>query len=620
MLFRSAQQVEIALDRTYTTGELVDVLVYYHGSPCLGNDAWSWYTRTVNGNPVYAVHTLSEPEGSEDWWPNKNFPDDKADSVRVAILCSDTLTATSNGLLESVVNVVPLSKRFTWIHRYPISSYLVTINVTNYAFYQDWYVAQNGDSVPLDHYPYPERLSQAQVSWTPLPDMMEYLGELFGEYPFVAEKYGHTMFNFSGAMEHQTNTSYGRSITNGLHTYDYIIVHELGHQWWGDDVTLETWPDIWLNEGFASYCEALWWEHVAGFDSLSGYMISPLGNEVVDPSGPVYNPSYLFSGNDVYDKGSWILHMLRGVIRDDSVFFAIFHEYRNRHQFDNANTLQFLDCASDVAGFDVTPYIGPYLYMTDRPTFQRSFGSGTVDGVTRTVVRINQTQVNPIPLFRTRLDLKFSGGGDALYTVENFLQRSRYYFELGFSPTTLTMDPDDWVLKSVINATLPPTILNTTLSPGEVGQNYADTMVVIGGSGTPTWTVVAGALPTGISMPTTGILSGIPTVDGDFPVSIRVSRTGGVDTVAYVISIIEPLYAPDSLTIYAISSDVVQLDWTAVETAESYRIWRATLADMSDRTLIASTATLTHTDSTAAVDGVTPIAARFYEVTAVRTP
>ncbi len=614
-------ELRITLDRAYNTGELVETRIYYHGNPCAtdGLNSWQWYTRTVSGSPIYAVHTLSEPEGSRDWWPNKNFPYDKADSARISILCSDTLTGTSNGELESVTNVAPNSKLYVWQVRNPISSYLITINVTNYTHFPDWYVALNGDSVPIDHYPYPERHAQAVESWNVLPDMMEFLASKFGEYPFANEKYGHTMFNFGGAMEHQCNTSYGRSITNGAHTYDYIVVHEAAHQWWGDCVSPEAWPDIWLNEGFAAYCEALWWEHVAGFDSLSGYMTSYLGNEVVDPSGPVYNPADLFSSNNVYDKGAWILHILRGVIRNDSVFFAIFAEYRSRHEYGAANTAEFLDAASDVAGFDVLPYVSPYLYETDRPSYTRSYGTGLVDGVLRTVVRINQIQVAPVPLFQTKLDIKFTGGGSPTYTVENSLAREKHFFDLGFTPTGVTIDPDDWVLKYVTNVSLPSTILNTALSAGVVGQPYADTMVVVVGSGTPTWTLIAGVLPVGVSMGVNGILSGSPTESGNFPVSIRVSRSpGGADTSAFVISVLPPLTTPEFLTITAISDQVVRLDWSESPEATSYNVWRATSADMSDRLLIATTLAETHTDSTATVNATTPLAIRFYEVTSVR--
>ncbi|MBU1982928.1 M1 family metallopeptidase, partial [bacterium] len=503
----------IQLDRVYVENELVQARVVYHGTPCQTSlyTSFSYYNRPVGPRFIPSIATLSEPYGARDWWPSKNHPADKADSVRISLIVADTLTATSNGVLESVTIIPPSSKKFTWVERYPISTYLVCANATNYAFYRDWYVSPGGDSLPLDHYPYPERLANAIESWNRLPQMMGYCEQMFGEYPFRNEKYGHTMFNWGGAMEHQCNTSYGRSITNGAHNYDHIVLHELAHQWWGDEITLATWPDIWLNEGFASYSEALWYAHVYGPDMLREYQTSSWGNDVVDPSGPVYDPTDLFSGNTVYDKGSWILHILRGALRNDSLFFAALREYRTRHAYGNATTTEFLGDVADVVGYDVTPYLYSYLYLTNRPHFAVSFGSGMVDGERVTVARIRQTQTDPDTTFRTRLDLRFTAAAETtMVLVENSEWNERYYFELGFAPAGLAVDPSDWVLKAVTTESLPLTILNREVEETTAGEAYSDTLIAIGASsGMLTWSVVEGALPAGIELAPNGVLAGV---------------------------------------------------------------------------------------------------------------
>ena len=139
---------------------------------------------------------------------------------------------------------------------------------------------------------------------------------------------------------------------------------------------------------------------------------------VTDPSGPVYNPSSLFSSNTVYHKGAWVLHMVRGAIRNDSLFFAGMREYRARHEYNTATTLDFLDAMSDVAGFDVTPYAYNYLYLTNRPNYRYSYGTGTVDGVLTTGVRLQQIQGNPVPPFTNKVDLRFGGAQTVTQTVD----------------------------------------------------------------------------------------------------------------------------------------------------------------------------------------------------------
>ncbi|MBI5058591.1 M1 family metallopeptidase [candidate division KSB1 bacterium] len=617
-----ANEITVSLERQYTLGEPLAISVWYHGTPCVTNGQWSfwYYTRQIGPAQIPAIHTISEPLGARDWWPCKDTPEDKADSVTIAVICADTLTATSNGTLDSTIALPAGAKRVVWTERKPIATYLITINVTNYRFYRNWYVALNGDSIPIDHYTYPERYNQSVLSWSPLPSMMGYLAQRFGEYPFASEKYGHSMNNFPGGMEHQCNTSYGRVITTGTRTYDYILVHEVAHQWWGDCVTLLDWPDIWLNEGFASYCEALWMEQAGGFDSLRTWMTTPGFNGVVDPSGPLYNPDPLFSSNTVYNKGSWILHILRGVIRDDSLFWAVLREYRARHAYGSATTADFLAAAADVTGLDVDGYLHAYLYRTNRPLYEVSSGTGTVGGDPLSVIRIQQVQSDPDTTFRTRLDLTWNSGAEQ-HTVEHAARGERYYFDAAITPGSLAVDPDDWVLKGVSFVPLPLTILNDELPPATAGSLYTEQFVAIGGSGVLLWAQVAGQLPPGIVLLPDGHLTGTTLYGSDFDFLVRADGTGSFDTLWCRLHVNGPPMAPHYLTLYALNGALVQLRWKESQPADSFHVWRATQPDMSDRLLIGTTAQFTWTDSTAAMPQVPdslriPIP-RFYEVTAV---
>ena len=618
---REGHTLTIGLGRIYTVDEQFSGVVYYHGTPCQTNlyPSFGYYNRPVGPNTIPSIATLSEPYGARDWWPSKNLSGDKADSVRVSIIVADTLTATSNGTLESTTPLEPSSLIFTWFEKHPIATYLVSLNATNYAQFTDWYSTLEGGQMPIVHYPYPERLAQAQTSWNMLPEMMDFCADLYGEYPFVDEKYGHTMFNVSGGMEHQCNTSYGRLITNGLHTYDYIVMHELAHQYFGDAVTLETWPDVWLNEGFASYSEALWFEFINGPAAYRSYMTTPSDLGVLDPSGPVHNPTSLFNNNTVYNKGAWILHILRGVLRDDSLFFSLLREYYERHLYGTANTSQFLGDASDVAGFNVTPYLYAYLYRTNRPRFRVSFGSGIVDGALMTVVRVHQTQTDPDTTFQTRLDLALTTPGDTTVSVINSQWRERYYFDFGWAPEALAVDPQDWVLKEVEFQPLPPTVLNTQISSGLVTLPYRDTLVAIGADPPYEWSLIAGQLPHGVTLSENGLLNGVAVDTGEFVFTAQVMNAVGVtDSSTFTLVMNSPLLPPAGLTVYRTDSLGVTLRWQTVQYADSYHVYRATAPDLSDATRIGVTATPKLYDMVDPPGVPGEYVSRFYYVIAVR--
>jgi len=527
-------------------------------------------------------------------------------------------------VLEETIPVPPSSLKYVWMERYPIATHLVSVCATNYAHYSDTYVTLSGEDMPIEHYPYPERLGRARSSWNRLPDMMTACAQLFGEYPFVLEKYGHTMFSVPGALEHQTNTSYGRNLTDSTHYYDYMIVHELGHQWWGDEVTAATWADNWLSEGFVSYTEALWTEHQDGFEAYRNYMVTASKLGVSDPSGPVYNPSDLFNANTVYHKGAWILHMLRGLLRDDSLFFEALRYYRARHALGNATTDEFLSNVSNACGFYVTSYLHAYVYLTNRPHYAYSFGSGIVDGDWQTVVRIRQTQTDPDTTFRTRLDLRFGASLDtARVRVENDRWETRYYLSLGFEPTQLVLDPDDWVLKQATAEPFPLTILNEEPEYGALGEWYVDTLV--GAAGVPplAWSCVGGALPDGLDLSPQGVISGIPQRGDIYTALLRMQdAVGAADSMTYqfYITPFTPL-PPKDLIVRLGEAGSVILTWQRSSPTDSFRVYRATLADFSDAQCIVTTADTVAVDTVAsdALPG-SAVLNRFYRVTAVRYP
>ena len=208
-----------------------------------------------------AIWTNSQPYDARDWWPCVDYPSDKADSMDIIITVDDKMIVASNGRLISETDQGNGLKTWHWHVGYPIATYLVSLSI--YEFYQwgDIYVDANLDTLPILFYTYshPDNPNPSYMTenYRLLPEMMELYVELFGPYPFMDEKYGHAEWGESYGMEHQTLTSMGDPT-------ERRVAHELAHMWYGDMVTLESYHHIWLNEGFARYAEALWWEHRYG--------------------------------------------------------------------------------------------------------------------------------------------------------------------------------------------------------------------------------------------------------------------------------------------------------------------------------------------------------------------
>lgn len=295
------------------------------------------------------IYTINEPSGSMGWFPSNNYPTDKA-TYEFRITVAEPYVIAANGLLvETIDNGV--TRTFVWREDHPMSTYLASINIGKF----DMRESTGPDGLPIRSF-YASGVSEADIAlFDSLPEMIAFYSDLIAPYPF--EAYGVVVMpeQVGVAMENQTLSIFG-----GDMAFEEAIAHELAHQWFGDSVTISNWPDIWLNEGFATYLEALWIEHAHGQADFEGY-IDYMYEDALGMQAPG-NPSIsaLFGGS-VYERGAWVLHALRLTVGDEA-FFNILLTYYNRYQYSNASSEDFIAVAEEVSGRDLTAFFDDWLY------------------------------------------------------------------------------------------------------------------------------------------------------------------------------------------------------------------------------------------------------------------
>ncbi len=449
--------VVVTLPSALADGQQDSLLIEYAGNPVEPDWAqglvFRQYSNGGYSGPIVA--SQSQVAYAKYWWPCKDRPDDKAfTSVRVTV--PDTLMAVSNGTL--VEDSLPEAgwRTLHWVEAYPMPTYLVSVAISNYAHFSDSCTTTGGTYVPLMHWVFPQDLADAQADWASLCEMMEVCEGHFGPYPFQGEKYGHAEYLWNGAMEHTTVTSVGYGSITGDGTRDWLVVHELGHQWFGDSLTPHRWADIWLNEGFATYTEALWREHESGHQEYLDYLNAWRDETVWAAQGPVYDPVPVFPGRVIYDKGSWILHMLRQRM-GDSAFFGLLLEWANEGGRPHATvtTEEFIALAESWAGEDLGGFFWPYLEEVQSPriSFVYELGEGDAGPNTALTVILRQTQDR---LFDNRFPLVVTTDGVAqTYSLDLSERVLQTVIQLPTAPDTVVLDPESSVLWQAAGSVTP---------------------------------------------------------------------------------------------------------------------------------------------------------------------
>lgn len=462
--------VEVVLDRPYNAGEVFDLYVEYNGNP-VSRGFGSINFTTQYGNPL--IDTLSEPWYAYTWWPSKEENPDKT-TADFRITVAGDLVVASNGLLLETLDLPGGKKQFHWQTNYPTSTYLYSLGITNYNVYEETWTSKDGQQMPFMLFTYPsEDTPTNRDGWLEIKDMLTVFSDLYGLYPFINEKYGCYQFSFGGGMEHQTITGQRRFWGD----YVYINAHELGHQWWGDMITCANWENIWLNEGFATYSEALWYEFEpggGGRQALFNHMAQRRPSRVNDS---VYcydsdNFNRIFSSDFSYRKGGWVLHMLRGVIGDDA-FFDTLAEYRERHAYGVATTEDFRAAAEAVSGQDLGWFFDPWIYDIGAPAYEWGWRPIYVGDQHYIEMHVRQVQSGTYPLFPMPIEVRASQGSAVTsHRVFNDAQFEHFLIPSNPSASTVQFDPDKWILWTSANEVPfvegPPKIVTTIPAPDAV--------------------------------------------------------------------------------------------------------------------------------------------------------
>jgi aminopeptidase N len=435
---------------SYLQGTMVSIQVFYNGT-APNNGFFSGVTNDpTNGGVTW---TLSESFQGRDWWPCKQILSDKIDSVDVWITTDTANKVGSNGLLKNITPMGAGKHRYEWHSSYMINYYLISASIAKYIEYNVYAhpTAMAGDSILIQNYLYDNNsLITSKASIDKTATYIEQFSDAFGLYPFWKEKYGHCQTELGGGEEHQTMTTIG-------FFFDDLVDHELGHQWWGDNVTCATWQDIFINEGFASYCEQIGLERTGtALQALN--QIKAVQNAVISqPSGSVYVPfasaydeNRIFDGRLSYDKGSAIIHMMRFEAQNDSLFFKALQNFQTQFKDSVATGEDLKTVLQNTIGISYADFFNQWYYGEGYPNYGITWAQAN-DTLTLTVNQTTSAAVTP--LFKMLMEYKLkSAQGDTIVKGYQSANTNEFKYKLnGKTITQIVVDPNFKVLKKVIS-------------------------------------------------------------------------------------------------------------------------------------------------------------------------
>lgn len=373
--------------KTMRKGRVYTVQVFYGGAPKeRGRFGGVLFRKDDAGRPWIA--TSCEDEGSRAWWPSKDqWKDEPQQGIDMYVEVPDALKDISNGRLIATKKLGDGYTRYHWRVTYPINSYGVALNIGAYQHFSD-----SLGKLTLDFYALPESLDKAKVQFAQAKPMLAIYNKYFGEYPFLRDGYKLIEVPYTG-MEHQSAVAYGNHFHNGYGPhdwtgvgisprFDFIIIHESGHEWFGNSVSAADRADMWIQEGFTTYAEDVYVEAIWGHDDAIKYVngLKPKvrnANPIVGPRDVDYVPK----DEDQYFKAALFLNTLRSIVDDDAKWYATLHGFAETFKYKNILTEDVVAYYNQQLGHDYTAIFNEYLHHAALPTLQLRFNNqaGTVD-------------------------------------------------------------------------------------------------------------------------------------------------------------------------------------------------------------------------------------------------
>lgn len=441
----------IILQNPLNAIKLLSVDVYYKGTGGRQNFYGGIMTRKDFYYNKSVTYTMSEPFQAMTWFPCKQDLTDKADSAWIFITLKKGLKAGANGLLEEIT-VNDSTVRYEWKTKYPVPCYLLSFSVSDYQDYS-FYTSVPGlnDSIPVINYVYnhPSLLENEKDHIDKTDELLKLFSELIGVYPFYKEKYGHCMAPMGGGMEHQTMTT--------LSSFNFsLVAHELAHQWFGNYVTCNSWQDIWINEGFASYLEYVAIEKLKTQEEAQMWMINAQTGAKKHERGSVFisnddfhNINRIFNTDLTYKKGATILHMLRYEINNDNIFFNVLKEFLQEFAFKSAGANDFIKTLNRITKNDFTWFFDQWYYGEGFPIF---FTSWKQEGDLLTITGKQETSSTKTPFFKTHMDYKiiYNDNSEEIIRVLFDSNYNEFRVKTKKAVTEIISDPGNYILKSSV--------------------------------------------------------------------------------------------------------------------------------------------------------------------------
>lgn len=374
----------IQLREKQVVGALKELTIFYNGKPKVAvNPPWDGgitWKKDKNGNPFIA--SSCQGLGASVWWPNKDHMYDEVDEMTISVTAPSKLISVSNGRLTKVKQNNDGTKTYHWEVKNPINNYGVNINVGDYVTFSEKYKGEKGE-LDCTYYVLRENLEKAKKHFQDVPRMLKAFEHWFGPYPFYEDSYKLVETPYLG-MEHQSSVTYGNGYQNGYRgsdlsgtgwglKFDFIIIHESGHEWFANNITYKDIADMWIHESFTNYSESLFLEYHYGKNA--GYEYVRGLRKIIENDKPIigqYDVNHEGSG-DMYPKGANMLHTLRQLVDNDEKWRVILRGLNSTFYHQTVTTQQIENYLSEQVGINLKPFFDQYLRDTRIPTLEYFF-------------------------------------------------------------------------------------------------------------------------------------------------------------------------------------------------------------------------------------------------------